>query len=109
MIGYKDHGVRPLWVRAAARKGTMRRTVRLQILSMVLMAAVGLAVAGIEAGSDSLLGRLAFPLGLTSGCIAACAALWSWLALRWVDRNDKWAEAADADAVDENRDVGGEG
>jgi hypothetical protein len=109
MISDKDRGGRPLWVRFAARKGTKRPTVRLQILSTALIAAVGLAVAGIEAGSDSLLGRVAFPLGLAVSCFAAGATLWSWLSLRWVDRNAKWAEADDAGDVDENRDVGGEG
>jgi protein-S-isoprenylcysteine O-methyltransferase Ste14 len=110
-MNHTDHGIRPLWVRVAARKETTRRAVWHQILSMALVAVAGLSIVAIEAGGTSLLGAVMLPFGLVLAGLAAFMTLLSWLALRWVDRNDKWAEAGDpnAPAFDENRDVGGEG
>jgi hypothetical protein len=85
----RDH--RPLWVRVAAPAGAKRQTVLVQIRLLVLLASIGLVVASIESGSSSFLGSLALPGGLAVASLGAGAALWLWLAGRWVDRNSKWA------------------
>jgi hypothetical protein len=85
----RDH--RPLWVRVAARAGTKRQTVLVQIGLCVLLAGIGLLGAAIESGSNSFLGSLTLPGGLAVASLGAGAALWLWLAVRWVDRNSKWA------------------
>jgi len=40
--------------------------------------------------SESLLGKIAFGLGLAGMVINLIAALWVWLAVHWVDRNGQW-------------------
>ena len=91
MADEERHERRPLWVRFAAREGTKRQTAVVQVGGFVLLTGIGLLVAAIESGSSSFLGGLALPLGLAEACLCAGAALWSWLAVRWVDRNSKWA------------------
>jgi hypothetical protein len=75
----------------AARARVKRATALTQVSGFVLLAGIGLAVAGIESGSTSLLGSLAVPIGLAEAGVCAVAALWSWLAVRWVDRHCQWA------------------
>ena len=91
MAAEERHKSRPLWVRFAARDRTKRQTAVVQVGGFVLLTGIGLEVAAIESGSSSLLGGLALLLGLAEACLCAGAALWSWIALRWVDRNSKWA------------------
>ena len=81
---------RPLWVRLAARAGAKRQTIMVQVGGFVLLTGIGLLVAALESGSSSFLGALALPLGLAGAVLCGGAALWSWLAVRWVDRNSKW-------------------
>jgi len=91
MADDKWHERRPLWVRFAAREGTKRQTAVGQVGGFVLLTGIGLSMAAIQSGSNSFLGGLALPLGMVEACLCAGAALWSWLAVRWVDRNGKWA------------------
>jgi hypothetical protein len=91
MADMERHERRPLWVRIAARAGTKRQTALVQVGGLVLLAGIGFLVAAVESGSSSFLGRLGLLLGLAGAGLCAGAALWSWLAVRWVDRNSKWA------------------
>jgi hypothetical protein len=81
---------RPLWVRLAARAGTKRQAVLVQVGCLILLTGIGRLVAATESGSSSFLGAVALPLGLAGAVLCGGAALWSWLAVRWVDRNSKW-------------------
>ena len=92
MADVQRHEHRPLWVRLAVREGTKRKTALGQIVALVLLTCmcIGHLVTANESGSDSFLGALALPLRLASAGLCAAAALWSWLAVRWVDRNSKW-------------------
>jgi hypothetical protein len=81
---------RPLWVRLAARAGAKRQTIMAQVGGFVLLTGIGLLVAALESGSSSVLGALALPLGLAGAVLGGGAALWCWLAARWVDRNSRW-------------------
>jgi len=90
MADARRHEHRPLWVRIAVRQGTKRQTVVVQVRTFVLLAGIGILVAAIESGSHSFLGSLALPFGVVGACLCAGAALCSWLAVRWVDRNSQW-------------------
>ncbi len=81
---------RPLWVRFGAREGTKRQTALTQVGGFVLLTCVGILVAGIESGGNSMMGSLALPVALGGAGVCGVAALWSWLVVRWVDRNSKW-------------------
>jgi hypothetical protein len=83
-------GTRPWWVKFAARRGTKRHNALVQVNVLALVAVIGLLLAAVETGSTSLLGRIGLPLDLLLGCLAAAAAVWSWLAIRWVDRHGGW-------------------
>jgi hypothetical protein len=85
-------GQHPLWVRFAARERTIRRTALAQVTTFSLLAAIGFLIAAFESGSTSFLGALAVPFGLTAAGLCAGAALWSWLAVRWVDRHGTWEQ-----------------
>ncbi len=87
----EERGERPLWVRFAAREGTKRQTAVAQVAGLVLLSCIGFLVEAIESDSNSIMGAVALPLGLIVAGLCAGAALWSWLAVRWVDRNSEWA------------------
>jgi hypothetical protein len=91
MADRERHELRPLWVRIAARQGTRRPVSLIQVGIFGLLACIGLGTAVIESGSSSILGALALSLGLALACLGAAGAVWCWLAVRWVDRNGKWA------------------
>ncbi len=83
---------RPQWVRLVMRE-SMKRSAALPLAGLfVLLTCLGLLAVAIELGSSSFLGALALPVGLTGACICAAGAVWSWLAIRWVDRNGKWPD-----------------
>jgi hypothetical protein len=84
-------GVRPWWVKFAARRGTKRHNALVQVNVLCLVAVIGFLLAAVESGSTSLLGRVGLPLDLLVGGLSATAAVWSWLAIRWVDRHGGWA------------------
>ena len=90
MAAEKEYDPRPLWVRWVVR-AEMKRTAALALVSMFgLLTAIGLLAAAIESASSSFLGALAVPIGLAGAGLCAAGAVWSWLAVRWVDRNGKW-------------------
>jgi len=91
MADLDRHEPRPTWVRFAAREDTKRPTALAQVCGFVLLTCIGLLVAAVESGSSTVLGLVALWGGLATGCLCAGATLWSWLAVRWVDRKDKWA------------------
>jgi hypothetical protein len=82
---------RPLWVRFFARPGSRRSAVRAGALSSCLLVIIALLICSVEATSESVLGRTAFVLGAVLATIAALLAIGAFLALRWVDRNGRWA------------------
>jgi hypothetical protein len=82
---------RPLWVRVVTREATKRPAAQVQACIFAFIACIGLLTAAIESASTSILGALAMPLGLAGACLGAVGAIWCWLAVRWVDRNGKWA------------------
>ena len=55
-----------------------------QVGVLILLTTTGLLVATFESGPVSLI------VGLSAAVLGAGAALWSWLAVRWVDQNSKW-------------------
>jgi len=59
-------------------------------MRMGLSFTILLAMTGLEWGSESVLGRVAVALGLIGMVVQAVAALWVWLAVRWVNRNGQW-------------------
>jgi hypothetical protein len=81
---------RPVWVRLAARQATQRGTALIQVRILVLLTGIMLAVGATASGSRSWLGEVTMFWGLISACLGACGAAWTWLAIRWVDRNSKW-------------------
>jgi hypothetical protein len=82
---------RPRWVRLVVPPGAKRRAVLVGVglRAFLLIAVLFLLV--VESGSTSLLGRAAVLVGVPAVCLLAGSVAWSWLAARWVDRNDKWA------------------
>jgi hypothetical protein len=98
MADERQQEPRPLWVRCVAREGTMRNAARTQVRIYLVLAICGLLVAcsallraalPVEGGAFLIENRL--PLGLAGACLGAAGAIWCWLAIRWVDRNGKWA------------------
>jgi hypothetical protein len=59
-------------------------------LAIALTFGILLAMTGLEWGSESALGKVAVALGLIGVVLQAVAALWVWLAIRWVNRNGQW-------------------
>lgn len=91
MADEKRHEPRPLWVRMVVRD-TMKRPAALVVVGIfVLLACCCLLAVAIESASSSELGAIALPLGITATCLSGIGAVWCWLAIRWVDRNSKWA------------------
>ena len=82
---------RPVWVRAVALDGTRRDTVRTQRGLFAALACAGLGTFSVEWSSDTVLGAVARPVALAAAGIGLVGALWTWLALRWVDRRGTWA------------------
>lgn len=91
MAGGERHEPRPLWVRLLVRDGTKRPIALGQVSGFVILACIGGLTAAIESASSTILGALARPGGLAVACLCAAGAVWCWLAVRWVDRNGKWA------------------
>jgi hypothetical protein len=90
MAAEDRHERRPLWVRLVIREG-MKRSAALALVGIFgLLAGIGLLVAAIASGSNSILGALALPLALAGACLCATGAPWSWLAVSRVDGNGKW-------------------
>jgi hypothetical protein len=81
---------RPAWVRLMVREGAKRQSALIVVYCLAFLAALNLALAGMESGSTSLLGDVALPLCLGGAVLCGAAALWSWLAMRWVDRHGHW-------------------
>jgi hypothetical protein len=70
----------------------MKRSTALALVSIfVLLTCCCLLTVAIESASSSVLGAIALPLGITGTCLCGIGAVWCWLAIRWVDRNGKWA------------------
>ncbi len=90
MVDVQGHERGPLWVRMAVRKGWRRRTAVGQVVMCALLTGLGLLLVGSASGSSSFLGALALPIGLAGAGLCAAMALWSWLAVLWMDRNSKW-------------------
>jgi hypothetical protein len=114
MADQERHQPRPLWVRLMARPGTKRRAALRQALIFGIVLCSGLAFAAIVSASasrsgpppngfagllydaiapaESILHPIGLALELAVACLGAAGALWTWLAVRWVDRNGKWAQ-----------------
>ena len=91
MADEERHEPRPLWVRVVARDRTKRTGALAQVSAFGLIACIGLLTVVIKSPSSSLLGAIALPFGLVGGCLGVIGAIWTWFAVRWVDRNGKWA------------------
>jgi hypothetical protein len=61
-----------------------------QVVMCVLLTGLGLLLVASASGSGSFLGALALPIGLVGAGLCAAMALWSWLAVLWMDRNSNW-------------------
>jgi hypothetical protein len=81
----------PLWVRMAVRQGTKRSVAMSIVFSSIVLVGGTLLSAASELGN---LGPVALTLGLGGPAVGAACALWSWLALRWVDRNGSWHQTS---------------
>jgi len=77
-------------VQLAVGRTLERRRVQTIWMFLALTFAILLAMTGLEWGSESVLGKVAFVLGLIGMALQGVAALWVWLAIRWVDRNGRW-------------------
>ena len=82
---------RPLWVRITLREGMKRPTAMSQAAIFAIISSLGWISAAIESTSTSLLRSIALPLGLGTGSLSIVFAASCWFAVRWVDRNGKWA------------------
>lgn len=85
---------RTLWVRFAARVVTRRQVAFFQVSGLAGVAAIGLIVAAVESGGDSVLGRLGFWAGVAAACLGVGGTVWAWLAIRWVDHHGQWGQTA---------------
>ena len=89
---------RPLWVRCVARDGTKRPAAQAQIringifgCGGLFYACGGLLRVAYDLPSNSFMAANALPIGLTFAGLGAAGVIWCWLAIRWVDRNGRWA------------------
>jgi hypothetical protein len=88
MSGEEQSKLRPRWVRfAAPAKSTRREATGGMMSTAILLAMCLLFMVG---RSDSLLGQVGLVVGMASVCLLLGLLVWTWLAIRWVDRNDKW-------------------
>ena len=79
---------RPRWVRfAVSAKGTRRVAIASMIGYPIWMGLILFFMAG---SSDSPLGQVGFVVMLICICLLLGLMVLTWLAIRWVDRNDKW-------------------
>jgi hypothetical protein len=89
MSDLEQQKLRPRWVRLAVPTGRTRREVVIGTGYVVLQLAICLFVGGILSNSTALLGQVGMVALLFSVCLSAGLLAWIWLAIRWVDRNDK--------------------
>jgi len=85
------HEPRPLWVRMVVRDKMKRPAALVVVGIFVLLACHCLLTVAVESASRFVLGAIALPLGIAGTCLCGIGAVWCWLAIRWVDRNGKWA------------------
>ena len=90
MIENERHERRPLWVSLVLRERMKRPAAKTMIGVFGLLFGLAVLTAAVESESSSVLGTLALPIGLAGAGLSAAGAIWSWLALRWVDRNGTW-------------------
>ncbi len=91
---------RPLWVRGIAPDGTKRSVAVAQTSTFIGIFGLGLLMVcigvvkhlsdAIVRESGSLFGANKLSIGLTLAFLGAAGAIWSMLAVRWVDRNGNW-------------------
>lgn len=82
---------RPFWVWLAVGRASTRSTALSKFTIRGLNLAILLAITGVESASESLLGKIAFALGLGGMVLNMMVAICVWLAVRWVDRHGEWA------------------
>ena len=82
---------RPTWVRLAVGRVSTRKATLTQLAIVGSNLAIFLCITAVAWGSESLLGKIAFALGLAGTALVLIRILWVWLAIRWVDRNGQWA------------------
>ncbi len=80
----------PRWVRLVLGRSWDRRREQALLMFLGLNFVMLLAMTGLEWGSESVLGKVVFTLGLIGMLLQALVALWLWLAIRWLDRNGQW-------------------
>jgi hypothetical protein len=92
MAANESYELHPLWVRLAIRKGTKRSVALSIVFSIVILTGGALLSVVSELGN---LGLLALVVGLACVAVGAACAVWTWFAVRWVDRNGAWPQAPD--------------
>jgi hypothetical protein len=80
---------RPRWVRFAAPAGWTRRQAFGGMISNAIW--MGICLFFVVGRSDSILGQVGLVVGLACVCLLLGLLVWTWLAIRWVDRNDEWS------------------
>jgi hypothetical protein len=91
---------RPLWVRGVVPGGTKRSAAVAQTTSFIGIFGIGLFLVclgvfkhlsdAVVRESGSLIGANKLSFGLAFVFLGAAGAIWSMLAVRWVDRNGNW-------------------
>jgi len=83
---------RPKWVRIVLREGMKRSAAKTQTVVFLILFFIAISIAaGINWDEASTLGKIAVPLELVFAAFVLVFAIWMWTAVRWVDRNGKWA------------------
>jgi len=82
---------RPWWVRTFLREHTKRIMAIGQVSMFLVISALGWIITSFEYSSDTELGKYAMTIGLIVAVLGLASAIWCRLAIRWVDRNGKWA------------------
>jgi len=93
MVDTPGSNERPAWVRFVVANNAKRQAPVVGLRVLVMMSAICLAITGIEWGSDTVLGSIAFVGGIIAALLMAALAVWQWRAISWLDRRDAWPKA----------------
>ncbi len=83
---------RPWWVRFAVGRASTRKTAlftNFTIMGCNLLLLL-FCIIGLLTASEALFGTIALVVALAATASEVILILWTWLAVRWMDRNGQW-------------------